>query len=154
MFKKMEDEFEDEFSDDGEEENEGFDAEEVSEDENNTIQSGHAQFVEGIKVYKLAFKKIVKKSKVDEDVLVLLSADKKLIAEKLAEEEVEKKVKGETKKEKHLASLGRLEASYARWSLERFWLQNWIGPSLSGSSLFIHCNDMVDSGDGSSLEPT
>ncbi|KAL6517268.1 hypothetical protein OROMI_032969 [Orobanche minor] len=47
-----------------------------------------------------------------------------------------------------------MQASSARWSLKRFWLQNWIGPSLSGSSLFIHCNDMVDSGGGSSLEPS
>lgn len=32
----------------------------------------------------------------------MLSANKKLLAEKLAEEEVEKKVKGEAKKEKHM----------------------------------------------------
>jgi hypothetical protein len=32
----------------------------------------------------------------------VLSADRKLIAEKLAEEEAERKVKGEAKKEKHL----------------------------------------------------
>lgn len=32
----------------------------------------------------------------------MLSAHKKLIGEKLAEEEAEKKVKGEAKKEKHL----------------------------------------------------
>lgn len=32
----------------------------------------------------------------------MLSANKKLLAEKLAEEEAEKKVKGEAKKEKHL----------------------------------------------------
>lgn len=35
----------------------------------------------------------------------MLSAHKKLVAEKLAEEEVERKVKGETKKEKHLVYL-------------------------------------------------
>lgn len=32
----------------------------------------------------------------------MLSAHKKLVAEKLAEEEVERKVKGDAKKEKHM----------------------------------------------------
>ncbi|KAL6530997.1 hypothetical protein OROHE_014479 [Orobanche hederae] len=54
MFKKTEDEFEDGFFDDGEEENKGFDAEEVSEDENGRIHSGHVQFAEGIKAFKLS----------------------------------------------------------------------------------------------------
>ncbi|KAL6585987.1 hypothetical protein OROMI_002631 [Orobanche minor] len=53
MFKKTEDEFEDGFSDDGEEENGGFDAEEVSEDENDRIRSSHVQFVERIKAFKM-----------------------------------------------------------------------------------------------------
>ncbi|KAI3457693.1 hypothetical protein Pfo_014356 [Paulownia fortunei] len=102
-FKKNDDEFEGGFSDDGEEENQGSEAEEVSEDENGGIQPGITKFTEGIKAFKLAFKKIVKKSGGDEDVLgPVLSAHKKLIAEKLAEEETEKKVKGEVKKEKHL----------------------------------------------------
>ncbi|KAL0365486.1 UNVERIFIED_CONTAM: Mediator of RNA polymerase II transcription subunit [Sesamum angustifolium] len=38
--------------------------------------------------------------------------------------------------------------------IERFWLQNWVGPALSGSSLFMHCNDKVDSRGESSLEPS
>ncbi|KAL6539638.1 hypothetical protein OROHE_011409 [Orobanche hederae] len=72
MFKKSEDEFEEDgFSDDGEKEYEGFDVELVSEDENRRIQPGHVQFAEGIKAFKLAFKKIVKKSKVDEDVFLI-----------------------------------------------------------------------------------
>ncbi|KAL6576256.1 hypothetical protein OROHE_000037 [Orobanche hederae] len=54
MFKKMEDEFEDGFSDAGEEENGEFDVEEVFEDENGRIQSGHVQFAEGIKAFKTA----------------------------------------------------------------------------------------------------
>ncbi|KAL6499428.1 hypothetical protein OROHE_026091 [Orobanche hederae] len=88
MFKKSEDKFEEDgFSDDGEEENKGFDEKEVYEDENDEIQPGHVQFMEGIKAFKLAFMRAVKKSKVDEDVL-------KIIAEKLAEEEAEKKVGG------------------------------------------------------------
>lgn len=35
----------------------------------------------------------------------VLSAHKKLVAEKLAEEETERKVKGEAKKEKHLVCI-------------------------------------------------
>ncbi|KAK4266691.1 hypothetical protein QN277_027573 [Acacia crassicarpa] len=32
-----------------------------------------------------------------------------------------------------------LQTSSARSSLRRFWLQNWMGPSMPGSSFFIHC---------------
>ncbi|KAL4343391.1 mediator of RNA polymerase II transcription subunit 13 [Arachis ipaensis] len=38
-----------------------------------------------------------------------------------------------------------LQTSLARSSLRRFWLQNWMGPSLPGSSSFIHCAANVDS---------
>ncbi|KAF8082132.1 hypothetical protein N665_0846s0014 [Sinapis alba] len=31
-----------------------------------------------------------------------------------------------------------LQSTFAKFSLKRFWLQNWIGPSLAGSSLFMH----------------
>ncbi|KAG2251525.1 hypothetical protein Bca52824_081661 [Brassica carinata] len=31
-----------------------------------------------------------------------------------------------------------LQSAFAKFSLKRFWLQNWIGPSLAGSSLYIH----------------
>ncbi|KAL0302821.1 UNVERIFIED_CONTAM: hypothetical protein Scaly_3020300 [Sesamum calycinum] len=104
-FKKSDDEFEGGFSDDGEEENQGIEEDEVSEDEGGGIQPGITKFTEGIKAFKLAFKKVVKKSGGDEDVLgPVLSAHKKLLAEKLAEEEEEKKVKGEAKKEKHLVN--------------------------------------------------
>ncbi|XP_011088350.1 mediator of RNA polymerase II transcription subunit 13 [Sesamum indicum] len=47
-----------------------------------------------------------------------------------------------------------MQTSFARSSLKRFWLQNWVGPALSGSSLFMHCNDKVDSRGESSLEPS
>lgn len=47
-------------------------------------------------------KKILKKSASDDILGPVLSAHKKLVAEKLAEEDVERKVKGEAKKEKHL----------------------------------------------------
>ncbi|KAG6406971.1 hypothetical protein SASPL_129951 [Salvia splendens] len=95
------------FDEDGDEEDEGFEGEEeeVSEDESSKIQPGIVRFSEGIKAFKSAFKKIVKKSGGDEDVLgPVLSANKKLIAEKLAEEDLEKKVKGEAKKERHIIS--------------------------------------------------
>ncbi|CDY08238.1 BnaA05g13810D [Brassica napus] len=31
-----------------------------------------------------------------------------------------------------------LQSAFAKFSLKRFWLQNWIGPSLAGSSLSMH----------------
>lgn len=37
------------------------------------------------------------------------------------------------------------QTSLARSSLRRFWLQNWMGPSLAGSSSFIHCAGNVES---------
>ncbi|KAE9587864.1 putative mediator complex, subunit Med13 [Lupinus albus] len=37
-----------------------------------------------------------------------------------------------------------LQTSLARSSLRRFWLQNWMGPSLPGSLSFIHCAGNVD----------
>ncbi|GER50389.1 mediator of RNA polymerase II transcription subunit [Striga asiatica] len=46
------------------------------------------------------------------------------------------------------------QTSFARSSLKRFWLQNWVGPSLTGSSLFMHCDDKLDSRGGSSFEPS
>ncbi|KAL0403726.1 UNVERIFIED_CONTAM: putative protease Do-like 14 [Sesamum radiatum] len=104
-FKRSDDEFEGGFSDDGEEENQGIEEDEVSEDEDGGIQPGISKFTEGIKAFKLAFKKVVKKSGGDAHVLgLVLSAHKKLLAEKIAEEEEEKKVKGEAKKEKHLVN--------------------------------------------------
>ncbi|PIN02318.1 hypothetical protein CDL12_25170 [Handroanthus impetiginosus] len=47
-----------------------------------------------------------------------------------------------------------MQTSSAKSSLKRFWLQNWVGPSLSGSSLFMQCDDKADSRGGSSLEPS
>lgn len=77
---------------------------EDSEDEDGDVQPGIMRFLEGCKAFRLAFKKITKKtSSTDDDVLgPVLSAHKKLVVQKLAEEEAERKVKGETKKEKHL----------------------------------------------------
>ncbi|XP_015073469.1 mediator of RNA polymerase II transcription subunit 13 isoform X1 [Solanum pennellii] len=50
-----------------------------------------------------------------------------------------------------------VQTACARSSLKRFWLQNWIGPSLSFTSSFMHCFDFhcdakVNSVDGSWLD--
>ncbi|KAF5960645.1 hypothetical protein HYC85_001854 [Camellia sinensis] len=63
---------------------------------------GITKFMEGCKAFRMAFKKIVKKNVSDDLLGPVLSAHKKLLAEKLAEEDAERKVKGEAKKEKHL----------------------------------------------------
>ncbi|KAK3184574.1 hypothetical protein Dsin_031860 [Dipteronia sinensis] len=79
-------------------ENDGF-----SDGEADEIQPGIANFSEGSRAFKTAFKSIIKNA-VPEDALgPVLSAHKKLVAEKLAEEESERKVKGEAKKEKLMA---------------------------------------------------
>ncbi|PIA64053.1 hypothetical protein AQUCO_00201388v1 [Aquilegia coerulea] len=92
----------DEFSEDeGEEEG---DAEENgdSDDEGDAVQPGITKFSEGCRAFKMAFTKIMSKNVDPKDVLgPVLSGHKKLIAEKLAEEDSERKVKGEVKKEKH-----------------------------------------------------
>ncbi|PSS16066.1 RRP15-like protein [Actinidia chinensis var. chinensis] len=75
---------------------------EVSEDEHGEIQPGITKFTEGCNAFRMAFKKITKKNVSDDLLGPVLSAHKKLWAEKLAEEEAEKKVKGEAKKEKHM----------------------------------------------------
>lgn len=61
-----EDEFEDDYFD---EEREGGEENEVSEDEGGEIQPGITRFTEGCKAFKMAFKKILKKTASD-DVLV------------------------------------------------------------------------------------
>ncbi|KAK4376843.1 hypothetical protein RND71_003139 [Anisodus tanguticus] len=99
-YRKEEDDFEEEWVDDeGEDGNEEL---EVSEDEDGEIQPGITKFIDGCKAFRLAFKKLLKKSASDDILGPVLSAHKKLVAEKLAEEDVERKVKGEAKKEKHL----------------------------------------------------
>ncbi|KAI8006900.1 hypothetical protein LOK49_LG07G02782 [Camellia lanceoleosa] len=75
---------------------------EASEDEDGEIQPGITKFMEGCKAFRMAFKKILKKNVSDDLLGPVLSAHKKLLAEKLAEEDAERKVKGEAKKEKHL----------------------------------------------------
>ncbi|PON33767.1 Rrp15p protein [Parasponia andersonii] len=73
------------------------------EDEGDSeIQPGITKFTEGCRAFRMAFKSIIKKSVQDDGLGPVLSAHKKLVAKKLAEEEGERKIKGEAKKEKHL----------------------------------------------------
>lgn len=102
-------------------------SEDEDEDEDNEDLPTITKFTEGCRAFRVAFKSIIKKSASD-DVLVsshanflmvveenwacfhyisllqgpILSGQKKLVAQKLAEEESEKKLKGEAKKEKLL----------------------------------------------------
>ncbi|XP_050381958.1 uncharacterized protein LOC126798915 [Argentina anserina] len=67
------------------------------EEEEGEVQPGITKLSEGCNAFRSAFKSIIKKS-VAEDVLgPVLSGNKKLIAEKLAEEDAERKVKGDVK---------------------------------------------------------
>lgn len=83
----------------GEEKGEDF---EESEDEDGEILPGITKFAKGCNAFRKAFNKITKKSVPDSVLGPVLSGHTKLIAEKLAEEEVERKVKGEVKKEKFM----------------------------------------------------
>ncbi|XP_073008895.1 uncharacterized protein [Typha latifolia] len=65
---------------------------------------GITRFTEGCRTFRVAFLKIMKKNLPNDPLGPILSANKKLVAEKLAEEETEHKVKGEAKKEKLLAA--------------------------------------------------
>lgn len=74
----------------------------ASDGEGDVHSAGITKFVEGCKAFRVAFKKIIKRHTDDETLGPVLSAHKKLVVAKLAEEETERKVKGEAKKEKHL----------------------------------------------------
>ncbi|GMI66298.1 hypothetical protein like AT5G48240 [Hibiscus trionum] len=77
------------------------DSEREQEEEGGEIQTG-ITFTEGVRAFRLAFKNIIKKNVANDSLGPVLSGHKQLIAKKLAEEEAERKVKGEAKKEKHL----------------------------------------------------
>ncbi|XP_004511257.1 uncharacterized protein [Cicer arietinum] len=79
-----------------------FSEDEEEEEEEGEIQPGITKFTEGCKAFKMSFRSIIKKSVSDELLGPVLSAHKNLVIEKLAEEETERKVKGEAKKEKLL----------------------------------------------------
>eukprot|EP00262_Sarcandra_glabra_P003478 TRINITY_DN1420_c0_g1_i1.p1 TRINITY_DN1420_c0_g1~~TRINITY_DN1420_c0_g1_i1.p1 ORF type:complete len:320 (-),score=81.90 TRINITY_DN1420_c0_g1_i1:577-1536(-) len=73
-----------------------------SDDEGDGILQGVTKFAEGCRAFRMAFMKIMKKNISNDGLGPVLSGHKKLIAEKLAEEESERKVKGQAKKEKHM----------------------------------------------------
>ncbi|XP_074584245.1 uncharacterized protein LOC141840224 [Curcuma longa] len=81
----------------------GGDSEGDEEDEEGG-QHGITRFLEGCRAFKVAFAKIMKRHLQDDPLGPVLSAHKKLVAEKLAEEDSEQKMKGETKKLKQSAS--------------------------------------------------
>ncbi|MED6211670.1 hypothetical protein PIB30_075971 [Stylosanthes scabra] len=87
---------------------------EFSEDEggeeDGVVQPGIMKFTEGVRAFKMAFRNIINKSVSDDSLGPILSGHKKLIADKLAEEEAEKETKGEAKKEKQkLAEKGHVK---------------------------------------------
>ncbi|KNA19418.1 hypothetical protein SOVF_061790 [Spinacia oleracea] len=71
-------------------------------DEEREVRTGITKFAEGCNAFRAAFLSIMKKQIDDETLGPVLSAHKKLVVAKLAEEVTERKVKGEAKKEKHL----------------------------------------------------
>lgn len=76
---------------------------EVSDNEDDDeIPPGITKFSEGCRAFRIAFKSISKKAISDDSLGPVLSGHKTLVAEKLAEEVAERRVKGEAKKEKHL----------------------------------------------------
>ncbi|KAF8105667.1 hypothetical protein N665_0157s0232 [Sinapis alba] len=90
-----------------EEEGEGSDKDENSDGEDHgEIQSGITRFAteDGCNAFRIAFKAIMKKTKGEDALGPVLSAHKNLIAQKLADEEAEKKAKGQARKAKHLVA--------------------------------------------------
>uniref|UniRef100_A0A2P2M488 Uncharacterized protein MANES_13G059900 n=1 Tax=Rhizophora mucronata TaxID=61149 RepID=A0A2P2M488_RHIMU len=77
-------------------------SENEEEEDDDEIQPGITKLNEGCRAFGIAFRSIMKKTVSDDALGPVLSGHKKLLAEKLAEEEAEKKVKGEAKKEKQL----------------------------------------------------
>ncbi|XP_010547191.1 PREDICTED: RRP15-like protein [Tarenaya hassleriana] len=109
--------------DEDEDEDEGLgegDSEEEAK-ENEKIQPGITRLAEGSKGFRLAFRAIMKKSKEDDTLGPILAAKKHLVAKKLAEEEAERKVKGQAKREKHLvAEKGHVKPANYLDSHEKF----------------------------------
>lgn len=116
-----EDDEESESEGDGNRMEDGY-AEGSSDEEAGDMQQGITKFAEGSRAFKNAFAKIMKKNVSTTDPLgPILSAHKKLVAEKLAEELEEKKVKVEAKKEKRLlAEKGHVQPANYLDSKEKF----------------------------------
>ncbi|KAM6548554.1 hypothetical protein CsatB_020230 [Cannabis sativa] len=72
------------------------------EEETVGIQPGITKFTEGCRAFKMAFKSIINRVIQDDGLGPVLSSQKKLVAEKLAEEDAERKVKKDVRREKHL----------------------------------------------------
>ncbi|KAK8694230.1 hypothetical protein V6N13_071786 [Hibiscus sabdariffa] len=107
----------------GDNSSEGSDDSEGEQEEEGggEVQPGVMKFTEGVRAFRLAFKNIVKKSVANDSLGPVLSGHKQLIAKKLAEEEAERKVKGEAKKEKHLiAEKGHVKPANYLDSHEKF----------------------------------
>ncbi|KAG6512228.1 hypothetical protein ZIOFF_030324 [Zingiber officinale] len=83
----------------------GGDSEGDEEEHEEGGQHGITRFLEGCRAFKVAFAKIMKKHLQDDPLGPVLSAHKKLVAEKLADEDSEQKMKGETKKLKQSVSI-------------------------------------------------
>ncbi|KAL9251292.1 hypothetical protein AKJ16_DCAP03469 [Drosera capensis] len=82
---------------------------------------GNGDDDDGSEAFRVAFSKIMKIHVDDECLGPILSANKKLVATKLAEEEEEKKVKGEAKKAKHMiAEKGHVKPANFLDSQEKF----------------------------------
>ncbi|XP_039005673.1 RRP15-like protein isoform X2 [Hibiscus syriacus] len=91
------------------------------EEEGGEIQPGVMKFTEGVRAFRVAFKNIIKRNIANDSLGPVLSGHKQLIAKKLAEEEAERKVKGEAKKEKHLvAEKGHVKPANYLDSHEKF----------------------------------
>ncbi|KAE8654874.1 hypothetical protein F3Y22_tig00117034pilonHSYRG00049 [Hibiscus syriacus] len=100
---------------------EGSDGSEGEQEGGDEIQSGVMKFTEGVRAFRLAFKNIIKKNVANDSLGPVLSGHKQLIAKKLAEEEAERKVRGEAKKEKHLvAEKGHVKPANYLDSHEKF----------------------------------
>ncbi|CAJ1960878.1 unnamed protein product [Sphenostylis stenocarpa] len=90
-------------------------------EDDNEIQPGITKFTEGCRAFKMAFRNITKKSVPDDMLGPILSGHKKLVIDKLAEEEAERKVKGEAKKEKQMiAEKGHVKPAAYLDSHEKF----------------------------------
>ncbi|XP_011009088.1 PREDICTED: RRP15-like protein [Populus euphratica] len=90
-------------NDDGKEKrNLGIEIEGSDNEDDDEIPPGITKFSEGCRAFRIAFKSISKKAISDDSLGPVLSGHKTLVAEKLAEEVAERRVKGEAKKEKHL----------------------------------------------------
>ncbi|KAG0485862.1 hypothetical protein HPP92_009725 [Vanilla planifolia] len=82
---------------------------------------GIIKFAEGSRAFRMAFLSIMNKNLPNDPLGPVLSAHKKLVAEKLADEDAEHKVKSEAKKEKHLvAEKGHVKPAGFLDSKEKF----------------------------------